>query len=130
MEPIEKNAKTILVVEDEEGVRELVSEFLSLEGYRILEAVNGREAVRTSERHEGPIHLLLSDVVMPEMNGFEVGRIISAERPEMKVIYMSGYTNVDNYELENMGTDTVLLQKPISAVALVAAVNEALGCKG
>lgn len=130
MEPDQKNAEagaaTVLVVEDERGVRELISEFLNLDGHTVLEAENGAEAVKISEAHDGPIHLLLSDVVMPGMNGFQVSEAISADRPDLKVIFISGYANVEEYDQGVLGPDSLLLQKPITADSLRSVVKAVL----
>jgi two-component system, cell cycle sensor histidine kinase and response regulator CckA len=82
--------ETILLVEDELAVRELARDVLRAHGYTVLAAQNGREALRISERHSGPIHLLLTDVVMPEMSGQELANRLAALRPTIPVVYMSG----------------------------------------
>ena len=85
--------ETILVVEDEMSVRRLAAEFLGSNGYTVLEAQDGGEALQVCEEHRGPIHLLITDVVMPGMSGWELAVRLAGRRPEMKVIYMSGYTD-------------------------------------
>ena len=86
-----KGRETVLLVEDEPGVRRLVNETLRLHGYTVLEARHGIEALLTGAKHAGPIHLLLTDVVMPQMSGPEVAEKLATVRPEVKVLYMSGY---------------------------------------
>src|SRR5439155_989330 len=83
---------TVLVVEDEDGVRNLVRDILQTAGYTVLEARHGAEALHVSERHVGPIHLMLTDVVMPEMSGRELAQRLAVLRPATKVLFMSGYT--------------------------------------
>ena len=83
-----QESETILVVEDSDEVRFLVVETLKDEGYAVLEASGPREALSISEKHEGPIHLLLSDIMMPEMNGMEVAAILAPLRPQMKILFM------------------------------------------
>jgi CheY-like chemotaxis protein len=87
-----QGTETVLLVEDEASVRELASEILQLAGYTVFVACNGAEALRICADHTGPIHLLLTDVVMPGMSGPEVVRALAPLRPEMQVLYMSGYT--------------------------------------
>ncbi len=84
--------RTVLLVEDEEMVRDVVREVLELSGYRVLPASRGSEALRLAAGHPGPIHLLLTDVVMPGMSGGELAQRLNPLRPEMRVLYMSGYT--------------------------------------
>ena len=86
-----RGRETILLVEDEPAVRGLVHETLRLHGYTVLEARHGIEALLASAKYVGPIHLLLTDVVMPQMSGPEVAEKILTVRPEIKVLYMSGY---------------------------------------
>jgi hypothetical protein len=83
--------RTILVVDDDPWVRILARDMLADEGYRVLEASDGQEAVRVAAQHPGPIHLLLTDVVMPGMNGCELASGLSALLPGIKVMFMSAY---------------------------------------
>jgi DNA-binding NtrC family response regulator len=121
-----KGVETVLVVEDEEMVRELVCEVLRKNGYSVLEARHGEEALRISEGHRGPIHLLVTDVVMPRMRGNDLAERIAPLRPETKVIYMSGYT--DNAELYGRpgGTNFTFIQKPFRPATLSRVVRTVL----
>jgi CheY-like chemotaxis protein len=80
-----RGSETILVAEDEDGVRSLTREVLEKYGYTVLEAANGEEALKVAESHEGPVDLLLSDVVMPRMGGPELAQALLAKRPSVKV---------------------------------------------
>jgi len=113
--------ETILVAEDEDGVRKYVSSVLRSHGYAVLEAGTGREALTAAQAHGGPIHLLLTDVVMPEMGGVELCERFSVERPGVAMLMMSGYADRPLPE----GCD--LLVKPFTAGALLGRVREALG---
>lgn len=84
---------TVLVVDDEEAVRRLASRMLTWMGYQALEARHGREALATIEEHHGPIHLILTDIKMPGMNGRELGRHIEARWPDKAILYMSGFAS-------------------------------------
>jgi two-component system, cell cycle sensor histidine kinase and response regulator CckA len=84
---------TILVVDDEEAVRRLASRMITWMGYQTLEARHGREALATIEEHNGPIHLVLTDIKMPGMNGRELGRIIEERWPGKPLLYMSGFAS-------------------------------------
>ncbi|HWB42120.1 MAG TPA: response regulator [Gemmatimonadales bacterium] len=84
---------TVLVVDDEEAVRLLACRMLTWMGYQALEARHGREALATIEEHHGPIHLVLTDIKMPGMNGRELGRQIEARWPDKAVLYMSGFAS-------------------------------------
>src|SRR6516164_7678524 len=81
---------TITVADDNRGVLELVSRVLRMQGYQVLEANSGPEALHVAERHDRPVDLLLTDVEMPGMDGIELSRFLRAQRPETKVIFMSG----------------------------------------
>ena len=123
-------SETILVVEDEMSVRKLAAEFLGSNGYRVLEAQDGGEALQVCEEHRAPIHLLLTDVVMPGMSGRELAVRLVGARPEMKVIYVSGYTDDAIVQHGVREEGTVFLQKPFSLDALARTVREALDSKG
>src|ERR1700739_2673887 len=87
-----RGTETLLLAEDEEAVRELVAGFLRQNGYTVLEAKNGLEALQMAEKHDGPIHLLLTDLVMPKMGGWGLAERLLAQRPGLKVVYVSGYS--------------------------------------
>ena len=116
--------ETVLLVEDEETVRRLLRVLLSNHGYQILEASNGEEALRTAKDYQGPIHLLLTDIIMPGINGYETSRRVAALRPEIKALYISGYSE----EAIHRPSDSAdrRLQKPLSSDTLVGAIREIL----
>jgi PAS domain S-box-containing protein len=118
--------ETVLLVEDEENVRLLVRRSLQSKGYTVLEAQNGKDALRVARQHQGPIHLLMTDVVMPGMGGRELSERLIRLRGEMKTLYMSGYADdaIHHHGVLNPGTE--LLQKPFSADVLANKVREVL----
>ena len=118
--------ETILLVEDEPAVRGLVNETLRLQGYTVLTARHGIEALLASAKCVGPIHLLLTDVVMPQMSGPEVAEKILIARPAIKVIYMSGYPDHPVFDQHGVIHQTGFLQKPFSPPVLVQKVREVL----
>jgi len=123
-----RGTETILLVEDEPGVRELASQFLRGSGYFVLEAPDGVQALEIAARHPGPIHLLLSDVVMPRMSGKELmHRLRAARKEDMKIILMSGYSEYNGTEFRQTDSPFLRLGKPFSLASLVGKVREALG---
>jgi len=118
--------ETILLVEDEENLRRLARQYLENQGYNVIDAPDGATAIQISQAHKGPIHLLLTDVIMPGMNGRELANKVSPTRPDMRVLYMSGYT--ENHVGHNGTLDEgiTLLQKPFTLPALKAKVREML----
>ena len=123
---LQRGSETILLVEDEKGVRELAREYLTSTGYTVIEAEDGHTALELAGMHVGPIHLLLTDVVMPGISGRELAERVEQIRPGIKIIYMSGYTDqavVHHGILEN---DAVLLQKPFTLTTLAAKLREIL----
>jgi CheY-like chemotaxis protein len=117
--------ETVLLVEDEEHVRRVAREFLEIRGYSVLEAKNGDEALQLAHSHPGPIHLLLTDVVMPGMNGRELWQRLSW-RPEMKVLFMSGYPENAIVQHGTLAKGVMYLQKPFTLNALTHKVREVL----
>jgi two-component system cell cycle sensor histidine kinase/response regulator CckA len=119
--------ETVLLVEDAHALRELARELLEAGGYTVLEAANGADAISLAEKHPGPIHLLLSDVVMPGMNGPELAGKIIGGRPDTKVLYMSGYTGDALPVRELLNSGAALLHKPFTGLSLATKVREVLG---
>jgi CheY-like chemotaxis protein len=121
-----RGTETVLVAEDEDAVRGVARELLSLCGYTVLEARNGREGLVIAREHQGPIHLLLTDVVMPLMSGTELAQQLSALRPAIKILFMSGYTD-DTVALRRIAEGEIpLLEKPFTTEALARQVRTAL----
>jgi CheY-like chemotaxis protein len=121
-----RGSETILLVEDEADVRELTREILEMAGYTVLEAARGDEALRQCRDSAGPIELLLTDVVMPQMSGPELARQIVALRPSTKVVYMSGYTDDALGHHGVLDPDIILLPKPFTPESLMQHVRRAL----
>jgi PAS domain S-box-containing protein len=120
-----RGSETVLLVEDVDSVRELVRDMLADCGYTVLDASDGARALELAERHPGPIHLLLTDVVMPVMGGPELARRLALARPGLKVVYMSGYADqAAGTDLASLGAR--FLQKPIQAGVLSYTVRNAL----
>ncbi len=118
---------TVLIVEDDPGIRELSSKILRRYGYKVLTADGGEEARKICERHDGSIHVLLSDVVMPGMNGPMVAEMLTKMRPGMKVLFMSGYTDDAIVRHGVMERDMPFLQKPFTPERLANKIVEVLG---
>jgi hypothetical protein len=116
----------ILLAEDEKGVRELAREYLEMSGYTVIMAEDGHTAIELASMHAGPIHLLMTDVVMPGIGGPELAERIKALRPEIKVLYMSGYTDQAIMHQGVLQTGAVLLQKPFTLAALASKLREML----
>ena len=119
-------ADTVLIVEDEEVVRDLVCTVLSARGYDVLCAPNGAEALEMSDAHQGKIALLITDVVMPQMGGLELSRIIAERRPDTRVLYVSGYSESDMNEQGILAPDADFMEKPFTPQALTRKVREVL----
>jgi signal transduction histidine kinase/ActR/RegA family two-component response regulator len=121
-----RGSETVLVVEDDESVRSLVCRLLQEAGYTVLKAADGAEALKINEQHPETIHLMVTDVVMPGMGGRKLAERLGPLRPEMKILYMSGYT--DNAIVHHGALDpgTAFLQKPITKENLLLKTREAL----
>jgi two-component system, cell cycle sensor histidine kinase and response regulator CckA len=124
--PGPRGSETVLLVEDEESVRVFASKALEKQGYRVLQARHGRDALLRLAEHNGPVHLVITDIVMPEMGGGELARRIAGERPEVPVLFMSGYTD-DEVAQRGLGAEQGFLQKPFTSDGLARKVREALG---
>ena len=124
-----KAEETVLVVEDEGALRELACEFLERSGYAVLGAGNGAAAMEISKRHQGPIHLLMTDAIMPGMSGRELALQMQGLRPDIRVLYVSGYT--DDVVLRNglLEPGTAFLQKPFTKDSLTQKVRAVLDGK-
>ena len=123
---IPNGSETILVVEDEAGVRELACQFLRVKGYTVLDAKDGEEALQIAARHSGTIHLLVSDMVMPKMNGGDLARKLKMIRPNIRVAFMSGYSEFSRGDVGHEFPHAPVLQKPFSPASLVGIVREAM----
>ncbi|OGK79182.1 MAG: hypothetical protein A2X52_00900 [Candidatus Rokubacteria bacterium GWC2_70_16] len=121
-----RGAETILLVEDATRVREVVREILEMSGYVVLEAKLGAEAVQISQRHPGRIHLLVTDVVMPQMSGRELAQRLTISRPDMGVLFISGYTDDAIVRHGVLEAGVAFLSKPFTPDALTAKVREVL----
>jgi DNA-binding NtrC family response regulator len=117
------------VVEDEDIVRILVRQILAHYGYDVLDVGCGEEAVNVCSRRKAAIHLMLTDVVLPDMTGVDLSRRLAAILPEMKVIFMSGYTNVGVLQEGILESDVAFIQKPFTSETLACKIREALDSK-
>jgi PAS domain S-box-containing protein len=122
-------SETILLVEDQEGIREMAREYLERQGYTVIEAADGDEAMHVASRYNKPIHLLVSDLVMPNMGGQELAQCLKSLRPELRVLFMSGYPEHVGLrsEAEASKQPEMILQKPFSLDSLAHNVRSALG---
>jgi signal transduction histidine kinase/ActR/RegA family two-component response regulator len=124
--PLPGGSEIVLLVEDEDAVRSLVRGVLHARGYAVLDASNAAEAVRISNDFVGPIHVLLTDVVMPDVNGRELADQLKQTRPEMRLLYMSGYTEDQVVHHGVMTSDVGFLQKPFTPERLLRKLRETL----
>jgi DNA-binding response OmpR family regulator len=120
-----RGTETILLAEDDPSVRKYVQMALRAQGYAILEAHSGAEALRVSDSHPGVIHLLISDILMPEMSGGQLAEELVRRRPGIRVLFLSGYTEDIMHE-HGIKADAAFLQKPFSPSALSEKVREIL----
>jgi len=123
---VTRGSETILLVEDEDAVRSLACRILEKHGYRILPAANGRDAMEIATREEGRIELVLTDIVMPGLNGRGLVERLSAIRPSIKSLYMSGYTDDDIVRRGFVEPSKSFLQKPFTSDALIQTVRKVL----
>jgi len=130
LERASRGTETILLVEDDETVRKLTHEVLMNYGYEVLDAAHGDAALLVCERYPKTIHLLLTDVVMPRMSGHEVANRLAPLRPEMKVLFMSGYTDDAIVHHRVLDADTPFIQKPFAPDALAQKIRDVLDGHG
>jgi two-component system, cell cycle sensor histidine kinase and response regulator CckA len=125
-----KGSEAILVVEDDESVRKLIRSILKQSGYTVLEAREGEEALRICENRTHSIHLIITDVVMPQMSGKELADLVAARWPEIRLLFMSGYTGNAMAQQGVLDARMQLLQKPFAPAALTDKVREVLETPG
>jgi CheY-like chemotaxis protein len=121
-----RGKEIVLVVEDDEAVRNLIADILRGGGYTVIAAADGGEAVKIGNEHEGPIHLVLTDVVMPKMGGREAAECLSQSLPGVKVLYMSGYTDDAIVRHGVLDPGIPFIQKPFSPESILRKVRELL----
>ncbi len=122
-------SETILVAEDDEALRNMTREMLEGYGYNVITARDGKEAIKISDSHDNPIHLLLTDVVMPGMSGRDLAEKLQSRFQEMKVLYMSGYTSNTITHHGTLEKDVAFIQKPFTQEGLAGKVREVLDKK-
>jgi two-component system cell cycle sensor histidine kinase/response regulator CckA len=125
-----RGCETLLLVEDEASVRQASRRFLTRSGYTVLEAVDGEDGLRVSREYAGPIHLMITDVVMPRMGGPRLAERLAEERADMKVLFVSGYAESTVLQRGEIDVTTRFLQKPFSLNALARKVREVLEASG
>jgi DNA-binding NtrC family response regulator len=121
--------ETVLIVEDESSLLDITINMLTEAGYNVLSAHGPFAAIQQAEKYKGPIHLLLTDIVMPKMNGVELSEYLVKIKPELKVLYMSGYPRKHFSQLRQQNTAAQLLKKPFSLYKLTQKVREVLDSK-
>jgi DNA-binding response OmpR family regulator len=119
--------ETILFVEDDPSIRQVVRRFLEMAAYTVLEAPSPRHALEIAGAYERPIDLLLTDVVMPEMSGRQLAEQLAVRRPGLPVLYMSGYTDDAVFHQGRLEGDTAFLAKPFAPDVLLRRIREILG---
>jgi CheY-like chemotaxis protein len=119
-------SETILIVEDEDAVRDVIRRVLTARGYTVLEAAEGAEALAVATRHQAPIHLVLSDVVMPNMNGRELAERLRTVRPDTRVLFMSGYDDDAIARRGVLAPGVAFIEKPFTIDAIARRVRDVL----
>ncbi|HEY8670114.1 MAG TPA: response regulator, partial [Terriglobales bacterium] len=120
------SSETLLVVEDEPAFRDLLRETLQAAGFRVLVGTDGVDALQVAEQHDGPIQLLVTDVIMPRMSGPELAKSLKEVRPQIRVLYLSGYTDDKLGSVSELDRELALLQKPFDLRELIEKIREIL----
>ena len=118
--------RTVLVLDDDESLRRMIRRILELYEYEVLEAGDAHGALKTLDEHEGPVHLLLCDLILPGLGGREAANNMLSRRPEARVLYMSGYSSPDSFRDDLEGSGVAFLPKPFEVEDLIAAVEKVL----
>jgi DNA-binding NtrC family response regulator len=118
--------ETILLVEDEEGILRMITEVLELRGYTVVAVENPFEAIRVARENAGEINLLITDVIMPEMNGRELAKTLDAIIPDLRTLFMSGYTDDVIAKHGVLDAETHFIHKPFTAKSLIGKVRQVL----
>ena len=122
-----RGTETVLIVEDEQGLRQLVAKVLQGQGYQVLEASNGREALRLfHERKDAPVDLVLTDMVMPEMSGQVMAEWLQTTHPDVRILFTSGYTDCGFVKDGEVRSDINFLAKPYTTTVLLQKVREVI----
>ena len=127
--PKSGKGETVLIAEDEENVLELASRILRDSGYNVISAKNGEEAYWLAENYDKQIDLLLTDVIMPKLSGKDLCEKIVKQRPDIKILFMSGYTEKAIINHGVIPSDSMFLSKPFSVLSITSKVREALDSK-
>ncbi len=118
--------ETVLLVEDEESLRGMIHDLLVQSGYTVLQANNGADGLEIAKQHQGPLHLLLTDVMMPRMTGPKLAEALTILRPETKVLFMSGYADFDGSQSKLFESGNPILEKPFTRGSLIRKVRDVL----
>lgn len=125
-ENVKGGSETILLVEDDPAVRNLVTSMLEKHGYQVLVSQNPSDVAVICEKHSGQIHLLLTDLILPGINGRDVAKHVGTLRPDTKVLFMSGYTDDALIHTQGFDKEFAFLQKPFSSGTLGTKIREVL----
>ncbi len=123
------NSETVLLVEDEKVVRKFTRTLLERHGFQVIEAADGKAALQIAREHDGPLELLVTDIEMPEMGGRQLADLLTVLRPEMKVLYMSGYTDNESLQSQLNAHRECFISKPFAAASLIQKIRGILGTK-
>jgi CheY-like chemotaxis protein len=126
----EGHGETVLLVEDDEALRESISTYLNLHGYKVLEAANGAQALPIASQHAGSIQVLITDMILPKMSGTEVAREVAKMIPRVVTLNMSGYTDRELVDYDPASSTTGFLQKPFALQTLLHKLRELITARG